>query len=232
MPKSKYSFGLEGKRFNRTVIQSFSHSSKTKHEIRYYWNCTCDCGKRHVADARSMFRGMVQSCGCYGDEKLRLRAKHGATSRNHESREYTSWKKLKARIDNPKNEWFHIYGGRGIRYCYGFKEFPHFLKIAGPRPENKTIDRIDNNAHYSCGSCSECLANNWPLNVRWATIDEQNGNKRNTVYLTLNGVRQPLFIWAKQVGLTRHRLYSEYRKSESHALTLLRSIHSAADCPA
>lgn len=175
MPESKYSAGLEGMRFNRTVVVSFSHSIPGK-TTTYHWRCLCDCGTYHVSEARSMVRGRVQSCGCLGRERLELRTKHGATGRGWTTREYTSWKKLKARVDNPNNEWFHRYGGRGIRYCSGFRDFAHFLKTVGPRPEGRSIDRKNNEGHYSCGDCEECRTNGWPMNCRWATPKEQSAN--------------------------------------------------------
>lgn len=177
MPKSKYSFGLEGKRFNRTVVQFFSHAVPAAHEKRYYWNCLCDCGAQHIADARSMFRGMVQSCGCLSKENLGLRTKHGHTTRQTTTREFTSWRKMRQRVDNPNNEWFHRYGGRGIRYCRGFENFSHFFQLLGIRPDNHSIDRVDNNGHYSCGKCEECQTNGWPFNCRWATPKQQAANR-------------------------------------------------------
>lgn len=185
MPESKYSKGLEGMRFNRTVIRAFAYRRLSTKTYVYYWICLCDCGTWHVSDARSMFRGMIQSCGCFGKEKLNLRTIHGATKRGGLcTREYTSWKKLRGRIDNPNNEWFHRYGGRGICYCEGFTNFGHFLKTIGPRPLGRSVDRINNDGHYSCGSCSQCLKNNWPMNVRWATPKEQSVNTCRTLRTT------------------------------------------------
>lgn len=221
MPKSKYSTGLEGQRFNRTIIVSFSHQEKECKGFRYYWKCLCDCGTEHIADARAMFRGMVQSCGCLGREKLELRTKHGHTRRGKRTPECTSWHKLRQRIYNPRQKWFHLYGGRGLRCCEGFNDFSNFLRVVGPRPLNCSIDRINNEGHYSCGQCDECAREGWKMNVRWATTDEQNGNKRNTIFLTFGGKRLPLFWWAKQIGLPRWRLYHAYRKSEVAALNLL-----------
>jgi len=219
MPRSKYSTGLEGMRFNRTVIQSFSHTVRTTHEVRYYWNCLCDCGTEHVADARSMTRGMVQSCGCLATERLELRTKHGHAPRGRHSREFNSWHKMKCRVDDPKNEWAHRYSQRGITYCRGFNEFAHFLKVMGSRPLNTSIDRINNDGNYTCGNCTECQENQWTLNCRWATVDEQNGNKVNTIFLTYDGRTQPLFIWAKELGIPRYVLYQRFRKSKELALS-------------
>lgn len=207
MPKSKYSAGLEGKRFNRTVIRAFAFRRPSGNTYSYYWICLCDCGTWHIADARSLFRGHVQSCRCFGREpEQRGSYKHGHSCRGKTSREFKSWEKMRRRIDDPDNEWYHRYGGRGIRYCQGFREFAHFLKILGPRPRLRTVDRVDNDWHYSCGECNECLINQWPMNVRWATIDEQNGNKSNSVILELDGRRQALFLWAKELGISKTTL--------------------------
>lgn len=176
MPKSKYSAGLEGMRFNRMVIRAFAYRRLSGNTYTYYWICLCDCGTWHVADARSMTRQHIKSCGCLNRDAGSKPIKHGATRRGKTTREYNSWKKLKARVNDPNNEWFHRYGGRGIHYCEGFNDFRHFLKTIGPRPLGRSVDRINNNGHYSCGSCSDCIRNQWPMNVRWATPKEQAAN--------------------------------------------------------
>lgn len=177
MPVSKYSFGLEEKRFNRTTAKAFAFCVKKTKDYRYFWIFLCDCGTWHISDARSAFRGMVQSCGCLSKQRMdEGRYKHGHAMRTCISREMNSWKKMKGRVDNPNNEWAHRYSGRGIFYCKGFAEFTHFLKVMGSRPENTSLDRTDNNGSYTCGQCSECLEKGWPLNCRWATPKEQSNN--------------------------------------------------------
>jgi len=226
MPRSKYSAGLEGMRFNRTVILSFSHRVKETNNYRYYWYCSCDCGTQHIADARSMFRGMVQSCGCLNRDPASKFVKHGHSRRGTRSREFTSWLKMKGRCYDPRNEWFHRYGGRGIQVCELFRnDFSAFLSVVGFRPPRKTIDRINNDGHYSCGSCSQCVVNRWPMNVRWATIDEQNGNKSTSTVIEFNGKRQALFLWAKEIGICQSSLRKRLRKWPlEKALTLPRTI--------
>lgn len=56
---------IEGQRFGRLVVESFSHS------VRGYahWTCLCDCGKRLTMRSSSIRRGLTQSCGCIRVEK-------------------------------------------------------------------------------------------------------------------------------------------------------------------
>lgn len=224
MPKSKYSAGLEGMRFNRTTVRVFLFQKPSgKKSNSYYWICLCDCGTWHIVNARCLFRKHTQSCGCLNRDPSTKFTKHGHARQSGTPPEFKSWEKMRKRVNDPNNEWFHRYGGRGIRYCEGFNEFADFLKVIGPRPRNKTLDRRNNDGNYSCGTCAECTANRWPLNVRWATIDEQNSNKHNTVFLTIDGRRQALLLWAKEIGMTRHSLYEQYRKSEDAALQIVRS---------
>lgn len=63
---------------------------------------------------------------------------------------------------------FKNYGGRGITVCLRWHTPTNFIHDMGERPEGKTLDRINNAFGY------------FPENCRWATITEQNNNKRNT----------------------------------------------------
>jgi hypothetical protein len=74
------------------------------------------------------------------------------------------------------------YSARGIVVCERWRNsFIAFIEDMGqmpPSPPRYTIDRIDNEGHYSCGKCDECKANSWPMNCRWATYKEQMNNRR------------------------------------------------------
>lgn len=93
---------------------------------------------------------------------------------------YSSWKALKQRTLNPRAPYYEYYGGRGITVCDGVKNsFKIFIDAVGERPTLRmTIDRIDNDSGYFCGSCDDCKAHDRTLNMRWATKSEQQHNSR------------------------------------------------------
>jgi hypothetical protein len=65
--------------------------------------------------------------------------------------------------------------------CQGFREnYVAWRDALGPAPSSKhSVDRKNNNGHYSCGRCSQCTQNHWPLNIHWQTSAGQNDNKRS-----------------------------------------------------
>ena len=75
------------------------------------------------------------------------------------------------------------YGGRGIRVCHRWNEsFEAFANDFWPRPSPElSLDRIDVNRGYECGSpsCCDCGPPKIPRNVRWATLEQQARNRRN-----------------------------------------------------
>jgi len=75
---------------------------------------------------------------------------------------------MRQRCLNPNNNEYFRYGGRGITVCEEWNSFQTFLSDMGERPTSKTLDRRDSNAPYSKANC------------RWATIQEQQENKRYT----------------------------------------------------
>lgn len=89
---------------------------------------------------------------------------------------------MKQRCFNPNSENYYLYGGRGITICDrwlhgedGMSGLECFIADMGQKPSpDHTVDRYpDNDGNYE------------PSNCRWATMAEQNLNKRS------NGVKAP-----------------------------------------
>lgn len=177
MPRGKR-VDLSSQRFGRlTVIcrapRGKSYDSK--------WLCRCDCGNETVVYALALkaSKEPTVSCGCYIAENAgKWNIKHGQ-SHNKRTPEYYTWVTAKQRCFNHKDKHYPEWGGRGITMCEGWKhDFAQFLTNVGPRPEGRIIDRRNNDGHYSCGHCPQCIAAGWPMNVHWVTPKESAANRR------------------------------------------------------
>lgn len=88
---------------------------------------------------------------------------------------YRRWYNIKSRCQNPKNEKYPEYGGRGITLDPRWEDFSAFYVDMGnpPSPEH-TVGRMDNDGPYS------------PENCRWEDPVQQSNNRRTNV--RINGL--------------------------------------------
>jgi hypothetical protein len=180
---------LVGERFGRLVaIKNVGRNQSGKP----IWLFRCDCGVEKAVLAASVRSGNTRSCGCLGREVSRARVgalhqcyTHGEAGGRGRSAEHRCWGALISRCGSPTNAAWKDYGGRGIKVCERWWwDFSAFLEDMGRRPSPQhSIDRINNDGHYSCGRCPQCIRNHWPLNCRWATRSEQNRNRRQGAHL-------------------------------------------------
>jgi hypothetical protein len=105
-----------------------------------------------------------------GKPRYRSRFVHGARTKHPD---YNCWRKMRSRCNDTNNAEYRYYGGRGIRVCERWADFAVFMMDMGARPTPAhTIDRINNDGNYE------------PDNCRWATMAEQNRNKRKAYSVT------------------------------------------------
>jgi hypothetical protein len=90
------------------------------------------------------------------------------------------------------------YGGRGIKVCQRWDSYENFLADKGeiPAETGYELDRIGVNGDYT------------PENTRW--IKRGTGQKRNTVFVQLNGKSVTLARAAHELGLDYFALYRRH----------------------
>lgn len=127
--------------------------------------------------------------------------------------EYNRFQRMRQRCLNPNDAAYPLYGARGIKVCSRWDVFESFIQDIGERPSPKhSLDRVDNDGHYSCGKCDECVANGWPSNCQWATPVEQANNMRPNVKVTINGRTLTLRQWAREMNVSDGTLYARHSR--------------------
>lgn len=176
-----------GKKYGRWLVKEFVGFSGETKPRRSIWLCVCECGTERALNSQVLADGKSNSCGCLHKEIVsEVNTTHGGSY----SRLYKQWTSMKGRCQNPNDENYQLYGGRGIFVCQEWVDsFDAFAKYVGDRPKGTSLDRINNNDGYR------------PGNVRWATIGQQLANTRRTVNLTHDGKTMSMREWADQTGI-------------------------------
>ena len=171
---------ITGERFGRLMVTSYVGN--------YTYECECDCGNIVRVLGGNLVNGATQSCGCIRKEVCHtLKFKHGRTPHAL----YSRWKRMRQRCQNKNCEDYPDYGGRGISVCEEWSDYTAFRNWAQTNgyDDDLSIDRIDVNGPYS------------PDNCRWVASSEQARNKRDTIWLTIDGITRPLVEWSEISGI-------------------------------
>lgn len=196
---------LTGMTFGRLTVITRA-ADRHKH---VYWQCKCNCGNPELIEIEgsSLKSGKTLSCGCYGrEQRLNANTKHNL-SHTRIKRIYYD---MRSRCYDKNTPKFHNHGGRGIRVCdewmteNGLEIFYEWA-INNGYQDDLSIDRIDNDGNYT------------PENCRWATIEEQNFNRRNNRLFEINGACKHAKEWCKEYDVNINTFWQRDRKGYTGA---------------
>lgn len=200
---------LVGQTFGRLVVEDFFE----KRGKRIYWRCRCECGEVIFVRSDHLKDGHVSSCKCLHRERIR-------THNMSQSRPYRIWNGMWARCENPNDQHYAGYGGRGIRVCAKWTTFERFwADMQRSYADNLTLHRSDNDLGY----CKE--------NCVWATPKVQGRARRDNRLIPLpNGERVPVVVAAEITGITANTIHSRlyFGWAEEDLLSPVRAYRKAA----
>lgn len=147
-------------------------------------------------------RSLIQAAQGRKIVERRLDIKHGQSY----DPEYRAWVSIKSRCLNPNVKSYQDYGARGVTICEEWKnDFSAFYRCVGARPTAKhSIDRYPNND-----------GNYEPGNVRWADKLEQTANRRNTVWVTIDGEKTPMSDACRLLDLNHNAVWMRISRGAS-----------------
>lgn len=187
---------LTGQRFERLLVTKPIRITDVE---ALHYECLCDCGNVVIVRAQNLRKGLTRSCGCLRKEtSKKVNLQHGMS---HTSI-HNVWMGMLGRCENPTNQAYKDYGGRGIKVCERWHSFENFLEDVGLPPQTGlSLDRFPNNdGDYE------------PGNVRWATKKEQANNRRSSKLLTFEGQTMTYAQWEDYLGLRRGEVWSRIDK--------------------
>lgn len=201
---SKHRKLVEGWRSGKLTVIKFSHSARIPcGDLRHYWVCKCDCGKKTLSDTCNLRNRTTKSCGC---SKLELSDKeHGFARRGNMHPVYRAWLEMIRRCKDLNRPGWRDYGGRGIKVCRKWMKFQSFQKDMGPSwKAGLSLGRKNNNGNYCKRNC------------RWEDRFEQNNNTRRNKLIRAKGTCLTVGQWAKRLNVPYSMLMWRFQDGWEH----------------
>jgi len=183
-----------GKKFNKLTITGWKRSENNGYKI--IAQCVCECGVPIDVFMSNVVRGHTKSCGCH---KVSMKGKCHLTHGKSRGKTYRIFAGMKSRCLNPNEKAYPDYGGRGIKICerwLGKGGFLNFLEDMGECPLGYSIERKNVNGNYEPGNCL------------WIPRTNQAKNRRDTIWITLNGETKTLTDWCEIKQTPWSRIHS------------------------
>lgn len=197
---------LENQTFGRLTVLSEAGRTKSGGAT---WRCKCLCGNEVIVSSDSLRSGKTQSCGCIKQEQRLAQKVHGEVH----TPIHRLWSGMRNRCNNPGNQKYYRYGGRGIRVCEAwdadYVTFRNWCVENGYR-EGLTLERKDVNGDYT------------PDNCVFASQKVQQNNRTNNHRLSYNGITHTMAEWADILGvpygLLEHRINRGWSVEEAFTI--------------
>lgn len=185
-----------GNKYNRwTVLEELE---KKNGQRMVLCECSCENKTRRIVYLNNLRYNKSLSCGCLPLEK---NTTHGMSN----DRLYTIHKGILARCNNKNHRDYHNYGARGIVVCDEWKKnFMSFYNwaIENGYEDNLTLERVNVDGNYE------------PSNCTWITIEKQQLNKRNTIYVEHDGEKERLSDLSRRINVSYKTL--QYRMEQNY----------------
>lgn len=143
--------------------------------------------------------------------------KAGATTHMEtKTRLHKIWEGMHDRCGRKGHSYYKNYGGRGISVCPEWGDYKTFKDWAMENgySDRLTIDRVDVNGNYC------------PENCRWATMREQQNNKRTNHIVCLGAISHTISEWSEMLGIgkttIRNRLKSGWTDEEALTIPVIK----------
>lgn len=199
---------LSGKRFGRLKVIGLHPVRSSNGHAR--WMLKCDCGKSTIVQSGNLVSGTVKSCGCWRRDCL---TKHGFFKNGQRHPLWGRWLQMRGRCQNPKNDRYRFYGGRGIKLCKRWQSFEQFVADVGPSfRKGLTLERKRNSGPYC------------PRNCIWASWTTQANNKRTNRLLTVGSTTRTLAQWVRRTGMCESTITRRIKRGWSHERAIKTSV--------